>query len=81
MLGKKRPAKTKLFPAILRAVLVTFVSSENLIVTPHSFSQFRIFRKIFEIFRNIIIWILNSLEMEISKIKKLVRLGAVLANF
>ena len=45
MLGKKRPAKTKLFPAILRAVLVSFVSSENLIVTPHSFSQFWIFEK------------------------------------
>ena len=29
---KDRPAKTKLFPAKLRAVLVTFGSSENLIV-------------------------------------------------
>ena len=30
--GKERPPKTKLFPAKLRAVLVTFGFSENLIV-------------------------------------------------
>ena len=30
--GKERPAKTKLFPAKLRAVLITFGSSENVIV-------------------------------------------------
>ena len=30
--GKERPAKTKLFLATLRTVLITFGSSENLIV-------------------------------------------------
>ena len=47
--GEERPAKTKLMPAKLRAVLVNFV--------------------FLKIFRKIIIWILDFLEMELFESK------------
>ena len=79
--GKERPEQTKLFPANsaqtntarsvslhrvgLHAKLDTFGSLENKFSTLRSVSQFWIFEKYSNFFRNIIIWTLNSLEMKI----------------
>ena len=62
---KERPAKSKLFLAKLHALLGTSGSSENLIVDSTQCQPILDLQKIFEFFRNFIIWILNSLEMKI----------------
>ena len=74
--GKERPAKTKLFLAKLRAVLVTFGFSKNLIVdsaqchpaqspTPRSVGQFWIFEKYSIFFEISSYGSINYLELEI----------------